>query len=386
MRRILPVLTSILFLAVVFGCDGGSTPVTPGVPVTQGPDLDDEYGGYDFTDELPAFGDPGLFGQDVLAEDTPYEDDYENDPGVAEMADRPNARTYMLRIEWGQVAGGPYDRNGQCREISIDWTGRLALDRGAIVLKRVIQFDQEDYIHERTDRRILDWTSFTGRHFDGILVRIIDAPPASADSTDTDPPEPNHLVFRSGPFSRTFTTDELDGLDLLVPVDRCGNGISFKGFRVGHEPCPHGFLAGVWMPAPSDTMPPDSSFAAAADTVEDGKEIRGHFYGNWIQSNGMLAGHLKGVYGLDSSGRQVFFGKYIDLSGNFKGILKGTYGSMSMGPFLDTAGYFIGEWIDENEINRGRLRGHWVAPHNTPRGFFHGEWGTHCHREPRIET
>ena len=83
---------------------------------------------------------------------------------------------------------------------------------------------------------------------------------------------------------------------------------------------------------------------------------------------------------IDSSGRQVFFGKYIDLAGNFKGILRGTYGSMSMGPFLETAGWFIGEWIDENRIARGRLRGHWVAGQNSPGGFFHGEWGGHCQR------
>ena len=384
MRGILTVLTSILLLAAVFGCDGGTGPVTPGAPVTQEPDLDDEYGGYDFTNELPAFGDPGLFGQDVLAQDTPYDDPFENDPTVTEIAKRPNARAYMVRIEWGRIAGGPYNRNVQCRELSIDWTGRLAVDRGAIVLERVIQFDPEDYIHERTDRRILDWTSFTLEHFDGILVKIIDEPPASTDSTNTDPPEPNHLVFRTGPCSRTFTTDELDGLDLLVPVDRCGNGISFKGFRIDHEPCPHGFLGGVWESVPRDTMPPDSSFAAFAGAVDEGKDIRGHFHGNWIQSNGALAGHLKGVYGVDSAGRQVFFGKYIDLSGNFKGILRGEYGSMSMGPFLDTAGYFTGEWIGEGEIIRGRLRGHWVAPHNTPGGFFHGEWGTHCYRGPRM--
>jgi hypothetical protein len=380
MRRIFPVFISIFFLAVFFGCNGGSGPITPGIPLADGPDLDDEYGGYGFTSELPAFGSPELFGQDVLEEDSPYEDELEDDPDVNEIARRPNARMYMLRIEWGKLVRTRDDESAPCRDVPIDWSGQLRLDRGAILLKRLIQFDQEDYIHRRTDRRTLEWTSFTQPHFDGILVKIIDAPPARGDSTDTRPPGPNHLVFRSGPYSHSFTTDELERLDVMIPIDRCGNAVSFTGFRIEPAPCPHGFLAGIWKPVPADTIPPDTSFATVADTVNNGRKIRGHFYGNWIQANGMLAGHLRGVYGVDSSGRQVFFGKYIDLSGNFKGILRGTYGAMSMGPFADTAGYFDGEWIDENRTARGRLRGHWVAPHNTPRGFFHGRWGTHCQR------
>jgi hypothetical protein len=382
MRRTFPIIFAISFVAVLFGCNGGSGPITPGLTLTEGPDLDDEFGGYGFTNELPAFGEPGLFGQDVLAEDTPYEDELENDPDVNEMAKRPNARAYMLRITWGQLVRTPDEEAGRCRDISIDWTGRLRLDRGAVILKRLIQFDPEDYVHERTDRRVLEWTSFTGPHFDGILVKIIDAPPASPDSSGSEAAEANRLVFRTGPYSHTFTTDELEHLDLMVPVDRCGNAISFTGFRVDHEPCPHGFLAGIWKSVSPDTIPPDSSYATATGTVDGEREIRGHFYGNWIQSNGMLAGHLKGVYGLDSSGRQVFFGKYIDLAGNFKGILRGTYGSMSMGPFMDTAGWFNGEWIDENKIAKGRLRGLWVAPQGSPKGFFHGEWGGHCQRGP----
>jgi hypothetical protein len=379
MRRTLPLFVSALLLAVLFGCDNGSGPAAPGLPSLQGPDLNDEYGGYSFTSELPAFGEPELFAQDVLAGDTPFEDEFENDPGVDEIVRRPNCDTYMLRIEWGRLVRLPDEETQACRDFSVDWSGRLALEHGAILLKRVIQFERDDEIHKRTDRRLLEWTSHTGRDFDGILVRIVDAPAGPPDSArSTEPRVANQLTIRTGPYSRTFTLDELEHIDEMIPVDRCGNYISFEGFRVEHDPCPHGFLAGVWEPVSTDSVPPDSTFAAGA--AEDGREIRGYFYGNWIQANGMLAGNLRGVYGVNSAGRQVFFGKYIDLSGNFKGILRGTYGSMSMGPFADTAGYFQGEWIDENKTARGLVNGRWIAPLNTPRGFFHGRWGTRCSR------
>ncbi len=380
MRRLLPALLSILLLAGFYGCDGGSGPTTPGIPDAGGIDLNDELGGLTFEDELPAFGEPSMFAEEVLAEDVDYIDDMEDSPEVAGLRNRRGARFYTLRINWGRLVRPADSVDCAAVEIVYEWDGSLKVDRGAIILKKTILFDQEDYIHERTDRRVLEWTSKTSPHHDGVLVQIID-PPARPDSAGNGPElEPNRVTFTTPQYSRTFSIDELVRISEMVPVNRCGIAVSFNGFLEPERPCPRGFLAGIWKPVQPDTtapVPPDTTNFAAADSTDRG-EIRGHFYGNWIQSNGLPAGHLKGIYGVDSQGRHVFFGKYISLSGQCKGVLRGTYGAISAAPFGDTAGYFSGEWVNRYRSVTGHLKGHWIVGPNNARGMFHGRWNTDC--------
>jgi hypothetical protein len=393
MRKLTPIFFSLLLLAGLLGCGDGSGPATPGTSSPDGLDLDDEYGGLTLGDEYPAFGEPELFDDGLLTEDPEYLDDYENDPDVTGLKNRQGAHIYTLRINWGRLMRAGSEDSTGCRdqEIVYGWNGGLSVDRGAILLKRTIQFDLGDYIHKRDDRRTLEWSSTTGPHYDGVLVQIIDPPVSRPDSTENGdrPPEyePNRVTFRTPLYSRTFTMDELFRISEVVPIDRCGVAVSFNGFLVPDKPCPKGFLAGVWKPAPDDSIPeppnpPDSLYFAADDTTGGGRDIRGHFYGNWIQANGMLAGHLRGVYGVNSEGRQVFFGKYIDLTGRFKGILRGTYGAMSEAVYADTAGLFSGEWINRHGNVSGHLNGHWVSNPDWRRGMFHGKWWTDCPNEP----
>jgi len=381
MRTILALLISLAFAASLAGC-GEDSPLAPmGSPPSSGSDLDDEYGGFTFDDELPDFGEPALFANELLQEDAEYEDLYEDDPTVAGMGRRPGARIFTLRINWGMLLRPDAEDSSDCRdqEMTYDWDGSLSVDRGAIILKRTILFEPGDYIHERENRRTLEWTSTTGPHYDGILVKIIDPPPMGPpDSTGTGGPDtaPNHVTFRTPQYSRTFTMDELVRISEVIYVNRCGVGVAFNGFLEPRDPCPHGFLAGIWRP-----VPPDTTYAGA-DTTNGRCKILGHFYGNWIQWNGVLAGRVKGVYGINSAGRQVFFGKYIDFSGRFRGILRGAYGSMSLGPFTDTYGWFEGEWISRSRAVRGHLKGHWAAAPNRPIGLFHGKWSEDCRNWP----
>jgi hypothetical protein len=394
MRKLIPVMFSVLLLTGLPGCDGGSGPAAPGTPSPGGLDLDDEYGGLTMYDEYPAFGEPELFDDEVLAEDLEYLDEYEDDPEVSGIRYRHGTRFYTLRINWGRLMRAGSEDGGGCRdqEIAYGWNGSLSVERGAILLKKTILFESGDYIHERTDRRLLEWDSVTGPSFDGVLVQIVDppAPPSGGTANEVIPPDhlPNKVTFKTPLYTRTFTIDELVRISEMIPIDRCGVAVSFNGALVPNRPCPRGFLAGIWKPVDPDTVPeppgpPDSLYAALDDSTRDGREIRGHFYGNWIQANGTLAGHLRGVYGVNSDGRQVFFGKYIDLSGRFRGILRGTYGSMSMAIYADTAGYFRGEWINRRGTATGHLDGHWVSHPSWERGMFHGRWWTDCPYEPQ---
>lgn len=393
MRALTPLLVSMLLLAGLAGCDSGSGPAAPGTPVAGELNLDDEYGGLTMDDEAPAFGQPGAFADELLAEDTEYTDKYDTDHEVSGIRNSRGTRVYTLRISWGKLIRLRDDDSTGCRyqEMAYNWDGALSVDRGAILLKKTILFENGDYIHKRSDRRTLEWSSTTGPHYDGILVQIIDPPasrPDSSGNADT-PPEaaPNTLTFKTRLYSRTFTMDELARISEVIPIDRCGTAVSFNGFLVSDRPCPRGFLAGIWKPLPADSIPeppvpPDSLSYAASDSTGGAGEIRGHFYGNWIQANGALAGHLRGVYGVNSEGRRVFFGKYIDLTGRFRGILRGTYGAMSEAMYADTAGYFGGEWIDRRGTVTGYLDGHWVSGRRWDRGMFHGKWWTDCPNEP----
>lgn len=403
MGRFSALLFSLLLAAALFGCENGSGPSTPGIPsVSGGVDLNAEYGGLTFEDEEPAFGEPALFANEILAEDSPFEDEFARNFDVARLRSREGTRVFMLRIKWGRLLPPRDGESTACRNYdALDWSGSLSVRRGAIILKRTILFEPGDYIHERQDMRLLEWTSTTAGsltpptrpHYDGIVVEIID--PIMPDSVDCgggygngdygrDCP-PNQVTFTTPHYTRVLTMDELISISELVYVYRCYIGVSFDGFLRPDAPCPQGFLSGIWEPISPETTsppPPDSTYNAIAMAGE-GREVRGHFYGNWIQAGGALAGHLRGVYGINSAGRQVFFGKYIDLSGNFKGILKGTYGSMSYAPYGETAGYFEGEWINEHRTLNGHLKGHWATGLAGP-GIFHGRWNTDCPDQPYV--
>lgn len=374
-------LFSILAIALLiagFGCQNGSVSPDSALP-EQGIDLDSPTGGISTSDEAPAFGEPDMF--TALSDDASYDDPLEKCGREDSLQER-GARFYEFRAVWGRLAEiGDTSGVDPC---PLDWSGTLHLNGGIIILQKTIAFEEDDSI-SLIDSSTIAWVSHTGPGVDGIQVRLIVVPPDSSSSdvgTAT-------LELSTGPYSRTFTMDELLALDMVSPVDTCGNAISITSILVPPG-CPHGQLMGAWKMTDLDSL-------ASADTLRDGGVVQGVFRGVWVGKGGRIGGHLKGVFGVNAAGERVFFGKYIDLTGRFQGILRGKSGFRGA-PWLDRGngdgngegrgedadirrprGWFAGEWIDANLNVQGRLRGRWIASEDG-KGFFHGIWGMRCNR------
>jgi hypothetical protein len=320
-------------------------------------DFDDEYGGFNFGDEAPAFNDPYLtenYAPEVYAE---YDDPIERDPAVSELIKCERPRTYLL-ITWGNLEADT------TIDFPTDWSGSLSAENGVIRLKRTIRFDPEDEILPRVSRDLLEWKSWTQPHFDGILValhKVIKADtlrePSSLDANDV---EPMSITFDTPPLTVTISEEDLKDLHRVVKVDEAGNAVAFNTITVIPNLCRSGFLAGQWRPVPH--------------------RPGGIFRGKWVSHDGAHMGYLRGVYGVTSSGDRMFFGKWINRFGKFRGLLVGKYGSFDAEP----GGWFEGVWIGRNLNIEGRLGGVWntdndiTADNAAGGGFFRGRWAENC--------
>ena len=372
-RALFSLLVVIFFFAA--GCDSGSdNPATP-ASIEQNEnivDLDSPTGGFTLSDESPAFGESELY--TYSSKEPVYNDALENDPEIVRLRERQGIKKFRLRAIWGHLVRSYQDSTAaDC--CGLDWSGSMTFNNGVIIIEKLIAFDPEDYITRKT-KSTIEWVSYTCPHIDGIQVRLI-APPSSfkpdslkADSTETCEPV---LTIKTGPFTKSFTLKELETLQLMEPVDRCGNGITINS-QILPIGCPPGYLFGRWKRVEPDTTAPDST-----DSVKDEKVLLGYFRGVWIGNNGKISGHLKGIYGINSMGERVFFGKYIDFKGRFKGILKGYY---EPALYITTEyslphGLFYGNWFNKNLVQQGRLKGNWITD-ESGNGFFHGRWGRNC--------
>lgn len=252
------------------------------------------------------------------------------------MADDPVAsdpaatRTGVL-ILWGQI---PFDGDVAAPR---DWSGALSVNRGALLVRRVLRFeDATDGIVPRTDVTAVEFSSFTQPHHDGLALEII------APSSD----EPVVLTY-SG---TDGTVIDLPLADLLAgpvshEVDTAGNRLVAAGIARPLDPCLHGFLRGRWH--------------RVAGTRG------GLILGAVVGPLGAPIGYMLGVYGVKVSGEPVFFAKVIGLGGRFLGLLGGVYGD----------GQFVGRWIDRSG-DLGVLSGHYRESDATPGvgGHYLGRW------------
>ena len=365
MKRNLLAITIASLLVLVGGCqwlDNGTAPVS--TDREQVIDLDSPTGGFTFTDEAPAFGEPELF--EPMFNEVEVVDTTSDNAQVKELFRHRNVKIFRMRAIWGNLITTYADTRDE-NYCPVDWSGTMKLDGGAVIIERIIAFEQEDCV-EREDVSTINWVSKTGPHVDGLQVMLV-VSWGPADST-TEFVEPK-LVFETGPYSREFSISELMALRLLEPVDECGNGITINS-HILPAYCPYGFLAGGWKSVPPDTIAP-------ADTNDTEKVILGLYRGIWISERGTPGGYLKGAFGTNSDGDQIFVGKYVDMTGSFKGILRGHYGTCPelTAEALYPYGYFRGIWIDENRTESGGLKGHWIA-REPGFGFFHGVWGMNC--------
>ena len=295
--------------------------------------LEAENGGLSMDDEAPLFGDEDGFAAAELEAAVEHDDPIERDPATVEVLDAPGAAIYHSLVVWGQM---PPDVDA---EVSTVWDGSLSVNRGAVIIRRIVAFeDRTDGLDERPDRRTINFRSTTRPHMDGFRLTIVNPQPESNDP----------LVLTYDPVDGAATSWTIDALlegPQSLEVDDIGNRMVAVALPERVDVCASGFLRGRW------------------HRVRDG---RGRIYGQVSDAEGEVVGHVRGVFGRRRDGEQVFFGKYIDRDGRFHGLFGGTYGE----------GHFRGRWLDRGEPDRGRLAGEYRENREVRGigGHFLGRW------------
>jgi hypothetical protein len=293
--------------------------------------LEQENGGLDMEDEDPA--------ATLIDANTDEVEDVEEeveDPAVTEETDElmnaPDAVLIHGVLMWGQFPFNPEFEEAKA------WTGRLAVSRGAIVVRQKIAFERAtDRLAPRRSRLFVDFRSVTGPHHDGLRVTIIDPTPGAE--------EPLELTYSTadGEVLRMDVRDLLGAPKSLLS-DELGNHIVGGAVIDAIDGCASGFLAGRW-----HRIGPRGGVLVG--------RVRG--------AMGGLRGYMRGLWGENAAGDKVFFGKYVSRDGEFKGIYKGTYAD----------GEFQGRWIVRSG-DIGVLGGHYRANDASAGigGHFLGRW------------
>ena len=295
-RLVLPLL-AVALLIWVAGCSDNSSDLGTTSSETN---IAEEFGGFTTTSEEPGFGNEELLGEDEG--NVEYDDPILGSSEVQAITEDVEAGLFHFRAVWGQLE---YDSTFTTET---DWTGSLSITRGAEVIRRVIRFETgQDYILERTAKELIEWHSITTVHNDGIAVDIF-VPPVlptydttfiidddgmgNVDTTivvDTVYPEvePVTVSFETGPYSQTFTLNDLVSLDTVVELDD-GNSVAFQAMQFYRFSCPRGFIAGHW-------------------GFDD--ENTGVFEGIWMTQHGYISGYVEGYFENNEEEGKVFYGK-----------------------------------------------------------------------------
>ena len=369
-RKQITWLPLILILTVALWIGGCSeSPVN--TTETDQTNLVDEFGGYNTATEEPGFEDEELLADDEVEFDDPLLASSE----VTTITADPESGLFHFRAIWGQM---PLDTTATD---PIDWTGSLTITRGAEIIRKLIRFEErQDYIIERTDRKLIEWVSQTTIHNDGIAVDLF-IPPVrpELDSTivididslgdtlvtyiiDTLPLEPVTVTFETGPYSETFTLADLAALNKIVELEN-GAKVAFHAIQITRVPCLSGFVIGGW-------------------GYDD--EGQGVFRGRWMSNRGELTGWLNGHFGQDDEGQRLLFGKWINRSGDCEGFIKGTYepnrncfGNSDIVSRCN-GGLFKARIYDADYNPIGKLHGQYRNPVDSENGLFLGRWKLDC--------
>jgi len=320
-------------LLIIGGCSKNS-PTEP-TQDEQETELDKPYGGFDTSDELPAFGDPEM--SVAYDDDEDADDPISLDPEFTSSVSADTVNAYFIRITWGLL-----EFDSTATEI-INWNGSASITRGTLGVMKTIRFEGNDHIVlPRTDRKSVQWVSATKPHYDGIVLIIVDRDTLNVDG---------EFTFTTDQYSRTFTYEELDSLELVETVTPEGHEVSIQAYNKKVIPFGGGFLDGKWIRT---------------------RKHGGIFKGRWINNLGTRVGHLKGIWGMNRFSEKVFFGKYISLNGRFGGLIAGNW---DYADDQENSGWFAGRWVNRSLTAIGTLKGHWKIREDNPRhGFFHGKW------------
>ncbi|MCP4705804.1 MAG: hypothetical protein GY865_14490 [candidate division Zixibacteria bacterium] len=341
LQKLFITILMVSLVVLIGGCSNNSTSGST-------TDISEEFGGFKPSNEEPAFGSEVIASE--MVDDTEFDDPMLATSEVDSVLADEQADIYALKIVWGQLR---FDST--VTELT-DWSGSLSISRGAEVVRRLIRFEpQQDYILERTERKLIEWVSYTTVHHDGIFVNII-----IPKLDDTIVAEPVTVSFTTGPFEISFDASDMAAMDTVYYMDD-SSGVAFHAFKVDRIGCPKGFLAGRW------------------GQDEAGENI---FYGRWMSHRNILKGHLRGTWG-----EKKFFGKYVDKFGQFEGLIKGQYHTgNSLSPNHNHSGWFRGHYYDANGNILGVLKGHYHENRaKDMMGCFFGRWRSDCGRLPEVD-
>jgi hypothetical protein len=321
-----------LLLLSVAACTAGDEPLISEGEVASALEL--ENGGLDTEDEAPMFGSEDLYQAAAIEADREFTDPMAGAPEVVALRDRSDVGRHRIAILWGQL---PPDRE---RERAKDWTGTLALSRGAMVVRRTIGFeDGTDVLSARSTREIVGFSSLTKPFADGLALSVYDPEPTLEALT---------LTYDGAAGLHVIDLGALAAGPVVIEVDADGNKLMAVSLR-GDDTCDHGFMRGRWHQLRANL---------------------GVYLGTVANADGEPIGHLRGVYGVRRDGQHVMFGKYIGSDGQFAGLFAGRY--------LD--GEFAGRWLSrEGEV--GRFHGLYRERQQDERigGGFVGRWAeTRC--------
>lgn len=325
---------------------GGNEPA----PAEGAIDLSQAWGGLTDTDEPANFGDPEFAA--LAVPPAPVNDPMNNHPAVRRLEADPTRHVTFLRVTWGNLARNLPDSTGAFPPL--DWSGNLAVSRGALLINNLIRFEREDsLVRPRTDPKVVAWHSLTRGGVDGLLLRVITGDSVGAGDT---------ITLTTPQVTVSFPLATLATLDTLLSTDNSGNGVSLTAVPDDRrDECAGGLLDGVWR-----------------EGLADGGVLRAA----WLTRNGLLFGVLRGRYGIRPDGSHIFLAKVIGPAGRCLGFVRGTWSEPTAGA---PQGGFRGRWFAPDRTTElGGLRGHWRAPRSgaTGAGFLHGAWSRACGENP----
>ena len=263
-------------------------------------DLELANGGLDTADEAPEFGDP-TFAEASLEAEHVVADAMDTDTAVVALRGGAAATRLRVALLWGQL---PPDRAATTPH---DWSGRVAISRGALVVRRAIGFEAAtDRILPRTARDVVTFESTTQPFADGLVLEVL------TDVTDLSAVTLSY-TSRDGAVTAALPLAALLAGPQTRDVGTDGNRITASALRAD-DACDRGFVRGRWHAL---------------------KPGLGRFLGVATDADGAPIGRMRGIWGQRASGEQAFFGKYIDGDGRFRGLMVGSYAD----------GSFRGRWL-----------------------------------------
>jgi len=297
--------------------------------------------------------------------------------------DCPRLETYFLKVRWGQIFR---DREEIDRDERagldlkwMNWSGSLEASSGHLGLVKTILFEKNgghapgpDLVHDRVNRKVIAFDSYTKPHYDGLLVKYQHCMRVVDTATDILPmdgtvdaispvsilpvPDEETITFSAHgllprPFSKTWTLRELHKInEVYKDVNANHDSFQIQALRLDdHCPEIHGEIYGLWFKA---------------------NERFGHIKGRAFSAEGDPVGFIKGFYSVktNEAGEHKLVAKGIGNDGKFKGILIGTAKD----------GAFKANIFNLNRVKIGTVTGKYAEGDARRKGTFSAIYALEC--------